>query len=605
MFLPGVNFPMGKQTTKSQTRNAPLFALKFVAATLLTLGFATTGSAQSGALLPRFTNTVRPPVKMSPSVNMRLRERINNRNQLFTPARYRPQDGDIFGEDQTGGQNPFGDAVTEPRPTRTPFDKLEAPGETPPSMPRSRGIQDRNPFGEPRQNQDESPFGEGGNEPPVVQPPRVDPNPRTPPMDTVPVEPRLPPGGEFTPDPRSIPGLPIPGGGNREAERARTEERSTPDPKEIDPRDFGPDTLEETEENNDPDPRNPRTPRTPSARSGGDLPNYDDPRRPFRSNVYRPAPDPTYYAKTKENPYGQPPAGANPYAPYPNPYANPYTNPYANPAANPYANPYALNPYMMNPYAAAQANGYGLAGAGCGCPPCNNGCGAGCGGCNSCAGNCGSGCNSNSSGGSFAANNYAGCPTPTPANCDNDIYNPVVGNSASLGVSGQALNNPLMPSGVPLYYVSLFGGFSDLSDLAIENQSGKIDIGSDDGVGLGIALGQIQGKNLRSELEFSYRSHDIDNLFLQDLGSGRQTLGGVGDIESYAGMLNLYWEFVDLCGGRLQPVHRCGRRCRQRDCRHAARRRPQRFQRRRGFKFCLSVHRRYQLQSAIVFRSVC
>ena len=501
--------------------------------------------AQSNSLIPRFTNTIKQAPRMgSPSVNMKLAEHTDriapasnpHPKSFMRPTRYRRQDGDFFGEDQTGnGEDAFGETIQSPI-TGSPFKRQPPQPRVVPQppqpriVPQSRGTQDRSPFGEP--------VLEG-----TKQVPTVDPSPRVPPMDTSPVAPRLPRGSEFTPDPSSIPDLPTPDGGTRESPKARTErgtsergttergttERNLPDPDGISLEDFNDESLEE----NDPQARRTRTPRSrrPASRD-------DDPRRPFRSNVYRPAKDPTYYANQN---------GANPYA---NPYAagaNPYANPYA---ANPYAaNPYGVNPNLINPYAAnPYMNPYMNPYAAMGCPPCNM-C-AGCPPTNGCNG-CGSGCPTCPP--TAAANSYAGCPTPTPAGTAGGVYESVVGAPATLGITGRALNNSLMPSGVPLYYVSLFGGYTGIDDLAIENEAGRIDIGSQDGVGLGFAFGQIQGKNLRSELEFSYRNNDIDDLFLTDFGTGRETLGGVGDIESYAGMLNLYWEFVDLCQGRLKP----------------------------------------------------
>jgi len=232
---------------------------------------------------------------------------------------------------------------------------------------------------------------------------------------------------------------------------------------------------------------------------------------------------------------------------------DPRTNPYA--AANPNAiNPYALNPYLMNPYAANPyaanayagnpyaANPYAMNPLGYNCPPACLGC-ASCPPVNACA-TCPT---------AAPVNSYAGCPTPTPATCNDGVYENVIGEEATLGINGRSLNNPLMPSGVPLYYVSLFGGWSDLSDLEIVNEAGTINLNSENGLGIGAAFGQIQGRNLRTELEVSYRSQDIENLLLRDLGTGRETLNGVGDIKSYAGMLNVYWEFVDLFDGPFSP----------------------------------------------------
>ena len=513
------------------------------AMSMFALGMSTPVKAQSNSLIPRFTHAIQQSPRVgSPTVNMKLAQHTDQiapanaprPRSFMLPTRYRRQDGDVFGEDQTGGSNdPFGETIESPI-TGSPFRRQTTQPRTAPRLPsipqtRTPDTQDRNPFGEPV------------IEDPTNLVPTVDPSPRVPPMDTSPVAPRLPRGSEFTPNPNTIPDLPTPDGGTRQTDKARTEpsttDRDALDPDGVSLEDFNEDSLEDE----DPQARRTRSPRSRRTNS-----RDDDPRRPFRSNVYRPAPEPSYYAKPNAaNPYANPYANPNynPNAPGANPYANPY-------AANPYAmNPYAMNPHLMNPYAGnPYMNLYANQCAAMGCPPCNM-C-AGCppsNGCNSCGSGC-SGCPPTA-----PANSYAGCPTPTPAGCDNGVYNNVVNDSATLGIGGRSLNNPLMPSGVPLYYVSLFGGYSNLSDLEIVNDAGRINLDAQDGLGLGFAFGQIQGKNLRSELEFSYRNHDVEDLFLSDFGTGRERLEGVGDIESYAGMLNLYWEFVDLCSGRLSP----------------------------------------------------
>jgi|GEM_PF-2419795 len=510
------------------------------AVSAVTLGALCLPTAACGQydLLPQFSNTVTQPMHSnSRSVNMKLSARKSatvqaSQQQLgrpqsprlgmkpksyLSPTRFRRQDGDVFGEDQAGGGNPFGEPTVESPIKESPFEPFNP-------MPIQKKPPKLNPFGEPE-----------------VESPAVDPTPRTPLMDTTPTPPKLPPGGEFTPDPNNIPGLPTPFGDARETERAGTE-RSTPDPDEIGLEDFNDDnSLEER------DPKARRTSRTRGRRDSkgkNDRDDYDDPRRPFRSNVYRPARDPSYYSKpTGANPYaagalGGDPNGFNPYAA--NPYLmNPYAaNPYpANPnMPNPYAmNPYAMNPYRMNPYA-----GYGCPpGCGCAsCPPTK--------GCQTCP---------------PVATSYAGCPQPTPAVvCDDGVYETVVDCQPSsrsrgmgLGLCRRSSENSVLSSGVPLYYVSIFGGWSDLSDLEIEDEDGRVNLLSANGSGFGAAIGQIQGRNLRSELEVSYRNHDIEDLLLTDFGSGSQRLEGVGDIESFAGMLNIYWEFVDLFDGPLSP----------------------------------------------------
>ena len=555
---------MGTYNTKSPqvaNLNVPM-ARRAIANTVLLAALAVTLGvfwmqsavhAQYGALLPQFSNTAAEaagsvrviPSQRNSSGGQRHQKTLRRPQSprlgmtprsFLRPARFRRQDGEGLGEGQGAGVNPFGDVPVESPIQESPF----APSN--PNLPDS-GAPIENPFGEPE-----------------IRTPVVDPTPRTPPMDTQPRPPRLPQGAEFTPEEGTIPDLPTPFGDTRETDKARTEpkrqgtgrariQRSTPEPGEADEEAFDEDSILLED---DPQPR--PTPRNTKRRRRTE--RDDDPRRPFRSNVYRPARDPSYYVKPLEQ--GQPgynaagpngPQGANPYAANPN-AANPY-------AANPYAaNPYPANAYAANPYAVPYQPPYGApyqapyAGAYAINPYAGLGCHPACMGCQSCApANC-----------CPPTNAYADCPTPTPADYHDDVYDPVVGESVQHARSGLGLklgrrrsNGILTQRGVPLYYLSLFGGWSDLSDLEINNEEGTINLDSRDGVGLGAAFGQIQGRNLRSEFELTYRNHDIEDLFLNDLAGGSETLEGVGDVESFAGMFNLYWEFVDLLGGRLSP----------------------------------------------------
>ena len=514
------------------------------AVTMAGLWIQSPAHAQYGSLLPQFSNsapqfsnTVIEPMRTnSRSVSIKLGakksrgtasgQRTKGHPQsprlatapksYLSPVRFRRQDGDVFGEDQASGGDPFGEDTIESPIKESPFEPYN-----PTTIP-ERKTPVENPFGEPQTKKR-----------------ALDPTPRTPSMDTSPVPPKLPQGSEFTPDPDSIPVLPKPEGGTRETERARTEP-SLPDPDEVKLEDFKEENILEE------DPQARQTPRTTGPRERKDT--YDDPRRPYRSNVYRPAPDPSYYVKplSKDSqahvapgPYapGADAYGLNPYAANPylmNPYAtNPYSAPLAAPYPTPYPAPYPAA-YAMNPY------------MGMGCPPACMGCQS----CRSCAPtNC-----------CPPAESYAGCPTPTPAANDDGVYEPVVDQPAARRACGLGLNlcrrgpnSILTPTGVPLYYFSLFGGWSDLSDLEIANEQGTINLDGRNGVGLGAAFGQIQGRNLRSELELSYRSHDIEDLLLRDFTGGAESIEGVGDIESFAGMINVYWEFVDLLGGRVAP----------------------------------------------------
>ncbi len=74
----------------------------------------------------------------------------------------------------------------------------------------------------------------------------------------------------------------------------------------------------------------------------------------------------------------------------------------------------------------------------------------------------------------------------------------------------------------------------------------------DAGYLFGITIGQIQGRNLRTEVELSYRNININGLQLQ--GSiPTQSVGVFGDIGALSGMLNGYWEFVEFGPEKFKP----------------------------------------------------
>ncbi len=98
----------------------------------------------------------------------------------------------------------------------------------------------------------------------------------------------------------------------------------------------------------------------------------------------------------------------------------------------------------------------------------------------------------------------------------------------------------------PDFYFSLFGGWSGLKDLRSETGLGSFR--TDDGYVFGVALGRRNGRNLRTELEFSTRSHDVTGFFD---GSNLTPLSG--DIRSYAGMANAYWEVIDVRTRYFKP----------------------------------------------------
>ena len=108
----------------------------------------------------------------------------------------------------------------------------------------------------------------------------------------------------------------------------------------------------------------------------------------------------------------------------------------------------------------------------------------------------------------------------------------------------------------PLFYLSVFGGYAglDLDGQAAQRgvlnpTTGTYDMGS--GYGLGVALGQTQGANLRSELEFAFRSNKGDAFRLSDIPNPVD-LGG--NVDTYSGMLNFIWDFNSMeCFPRVRP----------------------------------------------------
>jgi opacity protein-like surface antigen len=133
----------------------------------------------------------------------------------------------------------------------------------------------------------------------------------------------------------------------------------------------------------------------------------------------------------------------------------------------------------------------------------------------------------------FAQNNVAGDPS---------VYSPVVGQCGSCNSCNNGCKS--CGEGCPNFYVSLFAGISDLRDL--ESQAGFGSINADSGEAFGIALGRRNGRNLRTEAEFTYRQNDIDGMLptLQPFS---------GSLNSYSGMANAYWEFIDVPTGCFKP----------------------------------------------------
>jgi opacity protein-like surface antigen len=96
----------------------------------------------------------------------------------------------------------------------------------------------------------------------------------------------------------------------------------------------------------------------------------------------------------------------------------------------------------------------------------------------------------------------------------------------------------------PNFYLSLFGGNVDPH----RQTSSDSQIWGDNGPGFGLAIGQRHGRNLRMDIEYTYRNHDIDGI-----ATGGISRGVSGDMTAHSGMANLYWEFVRFPTQRFKP----------------------------------------------------
>lgn len=100
------------------------------------------------------------------------------------------------------------------------------------------------------------------------------------------------------------------------------------------------------------------------------------------------------------------------------------------------------------------------------------------------------------------------------------------------------------------FYLALHGGSTNLSDLITNSEGNQAIFRETTGSLFGLALGRIQGRNLRTELEVSYRQVDINGLDLVG-PAPQQFLPVAGDLGVISGMLNGYWAFNGI--GRFRP----------------------------------------------------
>lgn len=113
----------------------------------------------------------------------------------------------------------------------------------------------------------------------------------------------------------------------------------------------------------------------------------------------------------------------------------------------------------------------------------------------------------------------------------------------------------------PMFYFAVFGGYVQLEDTrpfeamnTIGSTSSDAALRFNDGFGIGVAIGQIQGENLRTEIEFAFRDNDLSELIAEqpNLSSNLPDLDG--SIESFSGMMNFIWDFRDRpCFWGIRP----------------------------------------------------
>ena len=121
-----------------------------------------------------------------------------------------------------------------------------------------------------------------------------------------------------------------------------------------------------------------------------------------------------------------------------------------------------------------------------------------------------------------------------------------------------ACNNPACCAGLrrnDIYY-SIFGGGTSVTDLVDVVSFNNIDSESifafEDAFACGFAIGQIRGAHLRTELEFSFRSNNAETFkFVQPSVDFDFPL--IGELDSFAGMANAYWEFVNFPMRDVKP----------------------------------------------------
>jgi opacity protein-like surface antigen len=85
-------------------------------------------------------------------------------------------------------------------------------------------------------------------------------------------------------------------------------------------------------------------------------------------------------------------------------------------------------------------------------------------------------------------------------------------------------------------------GGPDLDDMGV-----SMDIESESGLSLGLALGYDFGNSMRIEGEYAYQKNDMDKLAMSYEGVG-MSLGLDGETNSHTFLMNAYYDFSNLSG---------------------------------------------------------
>jgi opacity protein-like surface antigen len=120
---------------------------------------------------------------------------------------------------------------------------------------------------------------------------------------------------------------------------------------------------------------------------------------------------------------------------------------------------------------------------------------------------------------------------------------PCGSNCQSCVGTGQTCGN-----GCSNFYFSVFGGYSDLRDL--DGRSGNHQMSADSGGGVGVALGRRNGRNLRTEAEFTYRHNNLSEFVTSPMLASPPVSG---ELNAYGGMANAYWELIDVPTRYFKP----------------------------------------------------